>query len=508
MGWNNLYKSKRLLLCIGTTLVIGLVFSSCFSVPQDVPRLFHPEDFPNQTYYVGSSTVISPEKGIARENAKKQALLDLASQIQTRVSSISTSTLFDDGKHLSSSMGIYISEELTQEFENLLYIEEAYNRQTGQTTYAILNKDAWEGQKLRKTLAEKQKADEILSSRYPDIPKALEVTILKRAMESLNSTFWGNFVEGMIDGKHGQYNTIIETRRDSLLDQLIHSPYTYVSEAVSGLSLLDAKKIALEKLEDALKTEMVNEYKTSWIQSKDLVDQESFMVQIDDYINFHLLRLSDQISVFEGKDSQIGFYQQFVTISKETWQQIQTDDQEELKNQVEKELSSITEKENFNEIMQILNRALDIVSQNFMGPSIGKFEHSEHLNYLHEIREQIVAYYKITGLEIQAVKEIEEEQYLTATVHSLWGGKNLIFMPVILSVSSLNGKTPLFTITKKLDTQDSVSFTLQVPKQSKTDNLILRASLVDYPEIKTMALVKITTIPWITKIKSFFFGKN
>jgi hypothetical protein len=508
MVGKDLYKSKKLLPCVCTVFVILLFFSSCLSGPDTIPHLFHPEEYPNELYYVGSATVLSSEKGIAKEYAKKQALHDLASQIQTRVSSHSTSTLFDDGSHLSGSMGIYISEELTQEIENLRYIEEVYHPKTGQTTHAILSKDVWEGQKLRKTLDAKQKADEILSSRYPDMQKALEVSILKRAMESLNSTFWGTFVEGMIDGKYGQYYTIIETRRNSLLDQLIHSPYTYVSEAISELSLLDAKKIALENLAEAMKTEMVNEYKTSWIQAKGLIDQENFMIQIDDYINFHLLELFDQISVFEGKDSQIGFYQQFVTISKETWQQIQTEDKEKLKNQVEKELSSITENENFNEIMQTLHRARDIVCQNFLGPSVCKYEHSAQVNYLHEIQGQIVAYFKTTGLEIQAAKEIEEGGYLTVTVHSLWGGKSLVFMPVIVSVSSLNEKTPFYTMTKTLDIHNSASFTFQVPKQSETKNLTLSASLAEYPEIKATSLVKIIPIPWINKIKSFLFGKN
>ncbi|AEV30812.1 hypothetical protein SpiGrapes_3065 [Sphaerochaeta pleomorpha str. Grapes] len=507
MDKNNLKKYRQVLPIACIVFAIVLILSSCTSVQELPPPLFQSINYPNEKYFVGSATVHGDNIGIDKESAKKQALLALASQIQTKITSYTTAISLHDDNHSSNSMESCISEELTQEFEEIQYIEELYSQATGQTTYAILNKDAWEGQKARKTLAAKQKADEILSSRYPDMQKAEEVTILKNARESLQSTIWGPCVEGMIDGKYRQYLTAIETRRDSLITQLVHSPYAYVSEGISKISLLDAKQIARTNLEEGLKTELIKESRTSWVQAEELIDLGKFLDQIDEYVSFHLLLLTDQISVFEGKESQQGNYQQFVTLDKKVWKQIQTEEKETLKKQVELELSSITEQQNFNETMQSFYRIQDVLSQYFMGPSIREHEQPEEQSYLQLIREKITSYLNVTGLEIQTEKEIEEGQYLTVSVHAVQSGRSLSFIPVELSICNADGNI-LFTDTKPLDIQESVTFTFLVPKKSDTENLTLYANLVTYPKIKTKSLVNIKKVGLVDKLRKMIFGNN
>ena len=507
MSINNL-KNHRQVFHIACFIVeIVLILGSCMSCKALPPPLFQATDYPNETYYVGSATVHSQNMGLDKENAKKQALLALASQIQTRITSYTTATSLHDENHSSNALESCITEELTQEFEETQYIEEMYSEDTGQTTYAILNKDAWEGQKMRKTLQAKQKADEILSSRYPDMPKAEEVSILKSAIESLQSTIWGPCVEGMIDGKYRQYLTAIETRRDSLLAQLVHSPYAYVSEGISNLSLLDAKQIAKEHLAECLKTELIKENRTSWVQAEELIDLEKLLAQIDEYVNFHVLLLNDQISVFEGKESQPGNYQQFMTLDKKVWEQIQAEEREALCKQVEIELSCITEQKNFDETMQSLFRIQEILCQNFMGPSIGKYKNPEELGYLQLIREKILWYFKITGLEIQLENEIEEGQYLDVTIQSTKGQRSLAGMPVVVSVCNAAGKI-LFTDTKPLDTEESVTFRFLVPKKSDPGNLTLHANLVAYPQIEANSFVSIKKVGIIDKFMKILFGNS
>lgn len=507
MNNNNLKKLGQVFYIACFAVEIVLILGFCMSCKGLPPPLFQATDYPNETYFVGSATVHSKNMGQDRDNAKKQALIALASQIQTRITSYTTTTSLYDGKHSSNSLESYITEELTQEFEGILYLEEPYRKNIGQTTYAILNKDAWEGQKMRKTFAEKQKADEILSSRYPDMPKAEEVSILKKAIESLQSTIWGPCVEGVIDGKHRQYLTAIETRRDSLIAQLVHSPYAYVSEGISKLSLLDAKQIAKEHLAECLKTELFKENRTSWVQVEELIDMEKLLAQIDEYVTFHVLLLNDQISVFEGKESQPGNYQQFMTLDKKVWEQIQAEEREALCKQVEIELSCITEQKNFDETMQSLFRIQEILCQNFMGPSIGKYEKPDEMGYLQLIREKILWYFKITGLEIQLGNEIEEGQYLDVTIQSTKCQRSLAGMPVVVSVCNAAGKI-LFTETKPLDTDESVTFRFLVPKKSDPGNLKLHANLVAYPQIEENVFVPIKKIGIIDILRKWVFGNS
>jgi hypothetical protein len=487
-------------------LALGIVLAlcSCSSLyTQQTPK-FNDTDYPGELYYIASATVHTSDIGADKENARKQALCTLASLIKTKVSSISTSTLFDDGNHQSKSMGMFISEELTQEFENIMYLEEAYSKKHGQTTYAILNKDAWEGQKMRKTLAEKQKADAILASRYPEIPKAMEVSILKNAIDNLNFSIWGSAVEGTVDGKYGQYITLLETRRNSLLDRLLHSQFSYISEGISKSSLIEAKAFALEKLKETLCLGIYNEYYSYWIQSPQKIEAPQFHEEIEDFVEYQVEQLKEQIPLFEGKDSQEGNYQIYAMLEKNIWQQTQLDECEKIKNIVEKLLSTIDRQSSFDTTVQVFFQAEQILSQSFLGLSVGKENSSQKIPYIMLINEELADLFAdadliITPMVLENRDSIEEGKELTLSITSSNILRSMRYLPVVLSVKTSKGNV-IIDKTGTFDSQSILSFTFTVPKAKETENLTCKVQLKEYPKINDEIVIKVTKTPLLNKI--------
>jgi len=460
-------------------------------------------DYPPEKYYIGTGIITDKDRGKAKQTAKLQAISDLASQIQTTVTATKTSSTLDNGTKQDLTFGELIEETLYQEFENIIYIEEAYTAKKEQTTYAIMSRDAWEGQKARKILAERTSAEAIVSARYPDMSPVREITILSDAIASLEATMWGALVEAKFDDTYGFLLPMVKARREILYSRVLYSNLYHISEGSSPVNIIGAKDDALLKFQIFLTEKLCKEYESLRVRVSSSMSATALRDTIAQYVPYSLAQNPNLLEYFEGPDSIKGLYHVYLLVSKTAWEEQEQRAIDELYQQVKSmELAfqadvSVTGK------LNILERLEQLLSTSIFGLAVENiiFPHQASSNQsIPSLREHLI---DSVRLSLKTTNSVEEGEKVSIKVIVTNTSNLKTDIPVLCTVYDDKGKQR-YSGTVPLSQGKSLDIEIGTDTRESAKNFNVRCFWTRYPQQKAEATIGIDKIPILTKIKRWF----
>jgi hypothetical protein len=462
-------------------LLITLTASACKS---PVPLLFERWQYPVDEYYIGTGIATDKNKGQALQTAKMRAISDLATQIQTTISSTRTASLSDDGIQQATSFEELIKETLHQEFENVMYIE--YE----QTTYAVIKRSDWEAQKVRKILREKEKAESILSARYPDMSPVLEIQILSKAISSLQATLWGTLVEGLFDDKAGFILPLIQARKDILSSRVLHSTLYYINEGVSASSKTRAREIADRAFKDAQLEKLCKEYEHLRVRLSANMTAVELESKAEEHIDFTIQQNSNLLEYLDEPEASGSDHKVYLVVRKSLW----VNDSKRV-DSLYQEVKSLEEKYQEDDSvmgkLQVLDSMRKLLDSSFLGLSVENMIFPYEQASVDSIplrREQLIASVNLMLMLPKAVKE-GESFTLRMEVRNSQALKTNI--PIKCTLTDPKGHQILSEIVN-LQPDKPFSYTYTPPEGDKNDSFQADCFWTQYPQRRAEACIEIT----------------
>ncbi len=469
-------------------LLITLTASACKS---PVPLLFERWQYPVDEYYIGTGIATDKNKGQALQTAKMRAISDLATQIQTTISSTRTASLSDDGIQQATSFEELIKETLHQEFENVMYIEETYTPKYEQTTYAVIKRSDWEAQKVRKILREKEKAESILSARYPDMSPVLEIQILSKAISSLQATLWGTLVEGLFDDKAGFILPLIQARKDILSSRVLHSTLYYINEGVSASSKTRAREIADRAFKDAQLEKLCKEYEYLRVRLSANMTADELESKAEEHIDFTIQQNPNLLEYLDEPEASGSDHKVYLVVRKSLWDELTAKEVDSLYQEVKALEEKYQEDDSVMGKLQVLDSMRKLLDSSFLGLSVENMIFPYEQASVDSIplrREQLIASVNLMLMLPKAVKE-GESFTLRMEVRNSQALKTNI--PIKCTLTDPKGHQILSEIVN-LQPDKPFSYTYTPPEGDKNDSFQADCFWTQYPQRRAEACIEIT----------------
>lgn len=451
---------------------------------------------------MGTGITKNVDKGLALETAKMKAITDLASQIQTTVFSTRTASSSDDGVKQSSIFEELIEETLHQEFENVLYIEEAYTRKKEQTTYAILSRVDWEIQKARRILREKERVQSVLSSRFPDMSPVQEIKVLSKAIASLQSTFWGSLIEGIFDDKMGYLLPLIQARRDQLYSRVFNSKQYYIGEG-SGPSRIQAEESALQNFRNIQIDKLYKEYENLRVRLSSPMTSLELKKKIEEYITFSTTQNTNLLEFLDGPDSTQTLSNVLLIVQKSVWDELITNEIDTLYQQARTLESSYQANESVTGKLQILEKMQQLLDSSAFGLEVESmlFPHDESMIQLIPYRKnRLISTVNIHLIMPKSVKE-DESCSLKIVVTNTDGLYTDI--PVRIAITD-NDNNQRYSELITLRSGTPFFHTIVIQKGERAKYFQVDCSWTQYPQQKDQQRIEITKISILDYLKFLF----
>lgn len=480
---------------LGVSILILLLASSCISPPEP---MFDRPHYPPEHFYIGSGTGRSADRGTARQTAKMLAISDLASQIQTTIFSKKSASTMDDGNKQASTFEELIEETLHQEFENIIFIEEAYTSKKVQTTYAILSRAEWEGQKARKILKEKIIVESLLSPRYPDMSPIQEISILNEATSSLQATMWGSMVEGKFDGSYGFLLPMVKARRDLLFSRIIHSTLFQISEGLSSTNQKQAREQALQQFQLFLTDNLFKEYEPIRVLVSSTMSSSALRAEISRYVPIFLAQHQNLLEYFDSPEATAETYHVMLAVSKTAWEAEIQQEMDLLYQQVNSLVEYYEPESSVTDQLQVLDKIEDLIGTSFFGLAVEKLLFP-HQGSIQSLKNDIVSSVRLT---LTGPKSVEEGQsaILSLSVSNSQGVQTQI--PVICIVRDNKGEERYANIVTLRPATPEI-LELAIPARESATSLQVSCHWDGYPQCRAEATLPITKIPLFTRFKNW-----
>ncbi len=485
-------------LCI-SVLLLTISVSSCRT---PAPILFDRALYPADEFYIGTGITKNDNKGQALKTAKMRAISDLASQIQTTIFSTRTASLSDDGMKQSSVFEELIEETLHQEFENVIYIEEAYTHKKEQTTYAIINRSDWEIQKVRKILREREKAQSILSSRYPDMSPVQEIKVLNKANASLKSTLWGSLVEGNFDDKIGFLLPLIQARRDTLFSKVFSSMLYYFTEGTAP-TIVEAEESALKNFRDIQIEKLYKEYENLRVQRSSPMTSPELKKKIEKYVMFSTTQNAGLLEYLEGLESIETQSHVYLIVQKSVWDELAAIEIDMLYQQVRTLENAYLENESVTGKLQILEKMRQLLDSSPFGLEVENTLFPYEQSFVRIIPYRKNQLIDSVSLHILTPKSVKEGESFSMNIVVANADSLHTDIPVKISVTDNEGKQQYSELIT-LRSGNPFSHTINVSKGEKAKYLQISCTWIQYPQQKVEQRIDITKISLLEKLKNWF----
>lgn len=494
-------KKRSIGLCI-SILLITLSVSSCRS---PAPILFDRARYPADEFYIGTGITKNADKGQALKTAKMMAISDLASQIQTTVFSTRTTSLSDDGTKQSSVFEELIEETLYQEFENVIYIEEAYTHEKEQTTYAIINRDDWENQKARKIFREREKAQSILSSRYPDMSPVQEIKVLNKAIASLKSTLWGSLVEGIFDDKMGFLLPLIQVRRDTLYSRVFSSMLYYIGEGTAS-TRTKAEESALEDFRNIQIDKMYKEYDNLRVQLSSSMTSEELKQKIEEYVMFSTTQNAGLLEFLEGPESTETLPHVYIIVQKIVWDELAAKEIDMLYQQVRTLDNAYLANESVTGRLQILEKMQQLLDSSFFGLEVENTLFPYEQSFVKIIPSRKNQLIDSVNLHLLIPKSVKEGDSFSVKIVVDNTDGLYTDIPVRISITD-NDNEQRYSDLITLRSGIPFSHIINVIEGEKAKYYRINCAWTQYPQQKDEQRIDITKISLLEKLKNWFREK-
>lgn len=487
------------------TLSIG---SSCALWWEPPALMFDPLYYPSEKFYIGVGIVRDKDRGKAKQAAKMLAITDLASQMETTVTSTKTASTFDNGTEQDLTYAESIQESLYQEFEEIIYLEEAYTSKKEQTTYAIIKRDDWEAQKARKILAEQKQAQAILLARYPDIPPVREITILNDAKASLERTRWGALVEGTFDDAYGFLLPMIKARREILYARVRYSNLYHISESLSQTSLMEAKDHASRQLQAFLTERLCKEYESLRVRVSSGMESAILRDEITRYVPYAFSQHPNLMEYIEGQNSTEGLFSACMIVSKTAWEEQKQRAIDELYQQVKKLEQAFHSEISLSKKLDLLTKTEELLGTSFFGLAVENsiFPHQDpSKRSIPSLRGHLVDSVK---LSLDATRSVEEGQTISVRVALSGASDTQTVIPILCRAEDDTGKQR-YLETIHVPLGDSHDIIIATDKNEKAKSLQVSCYWTQFPQQRAETIISITKAPILTRIKRFLsLGKK
>ena len=489
-------------LLLGFFLILALV-SSCASLREPAAPMFDPLLYPPNEFYIGTGIIKEKDRGKAKQAAKLLAITDLASQIQTTIVSKKEASLLDDGHNQNSTFKELIEETLYQEFENILYIEEDFSTKQGQTTYAIINRTAWELQKARKILIEREHAQTILSERYPDISLAREISILNAALASLRKTTWGTLVQGKFDDSYGFLLSLVMARRNLLVTRAQHSNLYHISNGFSTANFTQAKENALQHFQVFLAEKLYREYEKYRIIVSSPMPAEKLKAEIDEHIAFSFAQNSNLLEYFEAPDSTEELFHMVLLVEKIAWEEQEQRKYDMLYQQVYPFFQSYSQAKALTDQILALNKIKKLLATSCMGLVIEEQFFPQQKSNKQSIELLLDQLIKSVDFSLTGPNSVQQGEDYSFDI-TLKNTRNLhteIPVSIIISDEKGNQVYSQFIFMKGGERYTVKQF---VPPGKTIQTLRISCYWTDYPQQQAGTSISVKKLPIIKRILGWF----